>query len=299
MKKSLLFLIAITLTLPCTAALLHKTNAVPGGIHRESLGVSGENAPLLYYNAHRVAVLKNTKTNTWDAVIGVPLFIKPGQSRYLMVKPKRAYHPFVVGRKNYVVQRLTIKNTNLVTPNKKSQKRIQQERRSYNEYFQTYTWHNPFEQAFISPLRGRISSLFGLRRVYNGIPRRPHSGLDIAAPRGTPIVACADGTVIATGNYFYTGKTVLLDHGRGLISLYGHMNSIGVKTGDTLKQGARLGTVGSTGRATGPHLHWTIVLNGARIDPLLFVSRQQVKPLAKKVKITAANQPMSVHAEKH
>ena len=127
-----------------------------------------------------------------------------------------------------------------------------------------------FAQAFIWPVQGRISGRFGNQRVFNGTPKQPHSGMDVAAAKGTPIRSPADGVVtLVAPDYYLTGGTVMVDHGHGISSNFLHMSRIDVRAGDTVRQGDVLGAVGATGRATGPHLHWGMTWFDTRIDPLL------------------------------
>jgi murein DD-endopeptidase MepM/ murein hydrolase activator NlpD len=132
-----------------------------------------------------------------------------------------------------------------------------------------------FVQSFVWPVQGRISGRFGNQRVYNGSPKSPHSGMDIAVPQGTPVLAPAAGIVtFANADLYLTGGTVLLDHGHGVSSNFLHLSRIDVKVGDRVEQGQVIGAVGATGRATGPHLHWGMNWFDVRIDPLLVLERK-------------------------
>ena len=131
-----------------------------------------------------------------------------------------------------------------------------------------------FAQTFSWPVQGRISGRFGNQRVYNGTPKSPHSGMDIAAPNGTPVKAPADGMVtFADTGLYLTGGTLVLDHGHGISSNFLHLSRIDAKVGDVVKQGDIIAAVGATGRATGPHLHWGMNWFDVRIDPLLVLER--------------------------
>ena len=135
-----------------------------------------------------------------------------------------------------------------------------------------------FAETFQWPVQGRISGRFGNQRVYNGTPKSPHSGMDIAAPKGTPVRAPADGVItFVAPDLYLTGGTVLLDHGHGISSNFLHLSRIDVKVGDVVKQGDVIGAVGMTGRATGPHLHWGMSWFYVRIDPLLVLERGDSK----------------------
>ncbi|MEO5962055.1 MAG: M23 family metallopeptidase [Thermomonas sp.] len=132
-----------------------------------------------------------------------------------------------------------------------------------------------FAQAFIWPVKGRISGRFGNQRVYNGTPKSAHSGMDIAAPTGTPVKAPADGVItFADSGLYLTGGTMVLDHGHGISSNFLHLSRIDVNVGDSVKQGEVIAAVGATGRATGPHLHWGMSWFDVRIDPLLVLERK-------------------------
>ena len=174
---------------------------------------------------------------------------------------------FVVVDREFPEERLTIANRRHVNPEPADLERYARERRIQLDAYALRTALRDDLLPFAMPLEGRISSEFGYRRVLNGQPRARHSGLDIAANTGTPVVVPAPGTVAVTGDFFFNGKTVQIDHGGGLVTMYCHLSRIDVREGDQVRRGQLLGAVGATGRVTGPHLHWTVSLRGVRVDP--------------------------------
>jgi murein DD-endopeptidase MepM/ murein hydrolase activator NlpD len=180
-----------------------------------------------------------------------------------------------VGNKKYPEQRITLKNQRQVNPNPADIKRIDNELAIQIKAYRTFSPNNPSNLLLDKPVNGPLSSKFGVRRFFNGEERNPHAGLDFAVPAGTPIKTPAAGKVILIGNYFLNGNTVFVDHGQGFISMFCHMSKIDTKVGQQLARGDVVGKVGSTGRATGPHMHWNVSLNDARVDPAIFIGAFQ------------------------
>lgn len=243
---------------------------VPGGVAIISLDISSkETAPKVTFNKKRTMVVE--KEGAWHAIVGIPLATKTGEKTIsVSSKAGNTSVPFSVKDKKYKEQRITVKNKRHVNPNKLDMDRIGKEKKLMRKAFRHWEDSNP-NLAFTIPVKGPFSSPFGLKRFFNDQPRKPHSGLDIAVPEGTPIKAPADGKVVVTGDFFFNGNTVMLDHGQGLISMYCHLSKIGVADGETIKAGEVIGEVGKTGRVTGAHLHWSISLNDTRVDPILFL----------------------------
>jgi murein DD-endopeptidase MepM/ murein hydrolase activator NlpD len=250
---------------------LPRTTSVPGGIAVVNLGISSADthgkAPVVNYDKQRVMVAYNN--GAWYGIVGIPLSAKAGKHKLAIQTPNRSVS-FVVNQKRYEEQHITIKDKRKVNPNAEDMKRIRREKKRINKALRHWEEKQNVETSFILPVPGELSSPFGLRRYFNEQPRKPHSGIDIAAPEGTPIVSPAAGKVIELGDFFFNGNSVFIDHGQGLITMYCHMSRIKVKTGQLLTKGEVIGEVGQTGRVTGPHLHWTVSLNNARVDPGLF-----------------------------
>lgn len=179
-----------------------------------------------------------------------------------------------IAQRNYLEESISGLATNKVKPSKAELERISKEQAYFDNARQIDDPREDFLQAFIWPLNGRVSGVYGSRRILNGTPKRPHYGLDIAAPEGTSIKAPANGLVtLNQPDLFYTGVTVMLDHGHGLSTLYVHMSESNVELGQYVTQGDVIGAVGKTGRATGPHLHWGMSLFGTRLDPRLMLEQ--------------------------
>jgi murein DD-endopeptidase MepM/ murein hydrolase activator NlpD len=185
---------------------------------------------------------------------------------------------FTVMPKTYAEQILTIANPEMVNPTPEQLKRIDREQQHLAKV--TGVWRETHKPglSFIWPVKGPETSTFGLKRVLNGEPKSPHSGIDIAAPTGTAIDAPADALVADVGNYYYCGKTLTLDMGQGLFSVYCHLSKIKVSPGQRVKQGQLVGKIGATGRTTGPNLHWTVRLNEVPVDPHVFLGKNGHTP---------------------
>jgi len=266
-----LFFIIILLINSHVIHALPEQALVPGGIALLQLPNYKEDTKV-YFNNRRIAVFPYK--NTWIAMAGIGLSTKPGNYEFSI---KRADGLSLNTRvsvkyKKYDEQHLTIKNKRKVNPNKEDSKRIAAESKRKKKAKKQYTETTP-DVDFIWPVTGRISSIFGLRRFFNEQERRPHSGLDIAADEGTPVKATASGTVIDSGDFFFSGNMIYLDHGQGVVSLYAHLSEISVKPGDVIKQGDIIGKVGQTGRVTGPHLHFAVISNQTLIDPVFMLPK--------------------------
>ena len=263
----ILVYLAITFSF-CYANELPIESNVPGGI--VIVPIKSKDRPKVFFYDKKVMVVGETED--WKAVIGIPLKITLGEHKLKVISNgTEANHLFEVVNKDYESQYLTIKNKRQVNPNEKDMLRISKERKLISKVKTNWREINNIPLRFIKPAKGPFSSSFGLRRFFNNQPRNPHSGLDIAAEKGTPIVAPAAGVVTNAGDYFFNGKTVFLDHGQGLITMYCHMEKINIKEGDSVSVNDVLGTVGSTGRVTGAHLHWSVILNNTTVEPLLFL----------------------------
>jgi murein DD-endopeptidase MepM/ murein hydrolase activator NlpD len=249
---------------------------VPGGVARIDLGPA-ETRPLALQGDAPLLVLG--QSTGWHAWVGIALSAEPGSHHIDCQLPGEAKRtvPYTVEPHRYPEQHLRVEPRTVelspesLTRHQREQAHQRQVTQRFSEVPPDWLW-NPAALRMSVPVKGRLSSAFGARRVFNGQARQPHSGIDIAAPQGTAVTAALDGEVVDTGNYFFNGLTVWLDHGGGLLSMMCHLSRISVQPGDRLLSGQPVGAVGATGRATGPHLHWGVMLNRQMVDPTLFLA---------------------------
>lgn len=253
------------------AAALPRNAPVPGGVAVIDLGPTGQAAPSVRWGEQPIAVVSDR--GRWFALLGIPLDTLPGDLEIgVFFGSTATIRHVAVQIKNYPEQRLTIKDKRKVEPTPEDLARIEREKQTTDAIKRRFSASAPATD-FALPASGPLSSRFGLRRIFNGLPRNPHAGLDVAAGAGTPVRAPADGVVVDTGEYFFNGNTVFIDHGQGLITAYMHLSRVGVQPGQSVKKDKEIGAIGATGRATGPHLHWAVILNNTPVDPELFLAR--------------------------
>lgn len=257
------------------AAALPEHAPRPGGIAVIELGDAAAapgTVPVVTFGERRALVVE--RDGGWVAVVGIPLEQDIGTARIRVsgdADGEPVELPFEVLLHAYGEQRLTVSRA-YVEPAPADLERIAREREILDRALGTWR-EAPFADIRLAaPVAGRRSPSFGFRRWFNDEPRAPHKGMDIAAPAGTPVAAAADGQVTVAGDFYFNGNIVIIDHGQGLVTMYCHLATIEVAEGSPVRAGARIGTVGATGRVTGPHLHFGTYLNGTAVDPALLLA---------------------------
>ena len=235
-------------------------SATPGGIY--VFAVPPDVESITYQ--HRPVLIHQGR-----ALVGIPINTDPGDYELRLHGPDGATaHGFTVAAKTYPEEHLTIANERMVNPTEEDLLRIRKETERQLAQYRRFTQRPLRLSPFNQPVAGVVSSVFGHRRVLNGQPRNPHSGLDLAAVTGTPVHAPAPALVTLADALYFNGNTVFLDHGQGLVTMYCHLHAIAVQEGEEVRRGQVIGQVGTTGRVTGAHLHWSVSLNGNRVDPV-------------------------------
>jgi murein DD-endopeptidase MepM/ murein hydrolase activator NlpD len=274
------FLFAVSTSSHAQPFTAPRVSAVPGGVVTFRLAGTADERPSVSYAGKPVMVVR--QQDAWLAIVGISLDTVPGTYQVDVQQPGADPRQlsFAVTPKQYRTQQLKVA-PGMVNLSPENEERVARESAKMRVALDSFTPQAPATLRLAQPVPGPRSSSFGLRRVFNGESRRPHSGMDIAAPTGTPIKAPLAGTVVDVGEYYFNGGNVLIDHGQGLVTLYCHLSKTRVEVGQQLKLGEVIGEVGATGRVTGPHLHWGVSLNGTMVDPALFLPPPP-KPAAKK-----------------
>ncbi|MCK5236351.1 MAG: M23 family metallopeptidase, partial [Deltaproteobacteria bacterium] len=212
------------------------------------------------------------KDESYIALLGVGLSFVPGTNTMDIElqnedgDKRKFFYMININEGTFKVSRITVPKK-MVNPPKNSMKRIINEKEVLSDKLSSSQSEKLWEGEFITPTKGKVTSRFGVKRFLNGKPKSPHSGLDIKAVKGTPVYSSNSGVVSLVSNSYFTGNTIVIDHGLELFTVYAHLSKTKVKEGDKVKKGERIGSVGSTGRSTGPHLHWGVKVNGMNVNP--------------------------------
>jgi len=245
--------------------------SVPAGPGAES--VQGR------FRGRIIPFFREADGKTFGALVGVDLADPPSRQDLLVEVSgnrggkKRRHFPVQVVSAHFPIQKLTVPQ-NYVDLDDETTKRVEEEQDLILKSLNKVTTQRFWSGQFIRPVEGKVSGSFGRKRIINGQPRSPHSGEDFTAPQGTPVHATNEGVIALVGDFFFSGKSIVLDHGLGLYTMYFHLDEVDVAEGDKISKGEVLGKVGATGRATGPHLHWGMRIDGARVNPLSILNVQ-------------------------
>lgn len=257
------------LLLLSTTLFAIENNSYIGGVAVIDVGVFKEK-PKIFYKAKEAKVIQ--KEGRYFAVIGIGLNEKAGKRHIVAVSQnKKLDFYFQVKSKAYKKEFIKLKSNKRVTLSKVDLARFHKEKTKAKKVLGSFNKTLSSDLNFVTPVHGRISSPFGKRRYFNNKPKAPHSGIDIAAKRGTPILAAESGYVAISEEFFFNGNTIYIDHGEGVVTLYCHLSKCAAQEGDFVLKGDVIGYVGTTGRSTGPHLHFGVVLNSKSVDPKIFV----------------------------
>lgn len=253
----------------------------PGELLVVTVGVERQTTAVRVSAFNRHTLATDLGDGRWQALVGIDLDQRPG--RYTVAVDadgpagmRRKTRPIVVEAKAFATRTLTV-DPSFVAPTPAQMIRIEQDQAFLKGVFADATarrlWHDPF----VRPVPGQANGRFGARSIFNGERRAPHGGTDLLSPAGTPVKAPNAGRVVCARDLYFTGQTVVLDHGLGVFSLLAHLSRLDVSEGDVVTAGQVVGLVGSTGRVTGPHLHWAVRVGGARVDPLSVLALVGVK----------------------
>jgi murein DD-endopeptidase MepM/ murein hydrolase activator NlpD len=282
LRRYFLFLVTVLLFSAVRPAYAEKTlrvEVLPSVVKQGGVCVIKASSRVILKSIHvefrgeRLPMAFGALRGTHEGLLGIDLNTRPAtyEIKVVGMDASRRVHSSVlflkVKKVNFRTQKLSLPSS-MVDLDPETLERVNKEERRLKDLFQGVREERLWSGAFLRPVAGELTTVFGLRRIINGQPRSPHAGIDLRAEEGTPVLACNRGVVVLVDQLFFSGKSVILDHGLGIYSMYFHLSEAPVSEGDRVSTGAMLGRVGSSGRSTGPHLHWGIRINGARVDPL-------------------------------
>ena len=250
--------------------MLSSTIIPQGGVGLIRVTGKTGDTPRVFWMDREVLLVQNDQNTLWYGFFGVDLTRSPGRYSVVIKRPPSTFKKEIelkIVKKDYGVRRLTLPKK-MVDLDQKTLKRVKKESKIMKALWGASPSVPLWRGSFLKPVPGEVKGAFGRRSVINNQPRSPHSGIDLRGKRGTPVKGINHGRVVLRGNHFFTGLTVVIDHGGGIQSMYFHLDKIMVQQDRIIKKGDVIGLVGSTGRSTGPHLHWGIRINNARIDPM-------------------------------
>jgi murein DD-endopeptidase MepM/ murein hydrolase activator NlpD len=225
------------------------------------------------FQGRRSPMILEAQSGTYVGLLGIDMDTRPGKYEIRVVATDKAGGVYSkallleVKKVDFGTQTLSLP-ASMVDLDSKTLERVEKEAERLEVLFQGFRDERVWSGSFLSPVQGEVATVFGVHRIINGQPRGPHTGVDLQAEEGTPVLASNSGIVVLVDELFFAGNSVILDHGWGIYSMYFHLSEVLVSEGNRVSKGAVLGRVGSTGRSSGPHLHWGIRMNGARVDPL-------------------------------
>jgi murein DD-endopeptidase MepM/ murein hydrolase activator NlpD len=276
-KTSIFFLLSSLYPVQSVSLASDYNHTYPGGIIAKEISHK-EYEQDLFLNGNRLVRWRND--DNFYLIYGIPYDTETGQNNFKVTDKDYKILKNIninVKDKEFKIQKIKV-NKKYVEPSKKSIEKIKKDKFKLTNARKIWLNNNP-DLDFIPPAKGIITGVFGTKRFYNGIEGRYHNGYDIAADIGTPILAPSSGKIILTGDFFFNGKTIYLDHGRGLKSIMIHLNEIFVKDNDYVKKGQIIGTIGTTGKSTGPHLHWSVLMNNTYVDPEMLLNKRIINNL--------------------
>ncbi len=280
MRLTTLYIIAFVASWSFVSSLYssnNNSNIQQGGVYMTEI-TQNEYEQDLFINNQQLLTWKDK--NKFYLIYGVPYSSQIKQYTYKVQNKNKATLKKItinVIKKDFKTQRIKV-NKKYTSPSKDIMQKIKKDRIKLSKAREVWLDINP-DLDFILPVKGITTGVFGTKRFYNDVEGNYHNGFDIAADIGSPIVAPTSGKVILTGNFFYNGKSIILDHGRGLKSIMIHLDKILVKKNEYIDKGQIIGRVGTTGKSTGPHLHWSLLVNNTYIDPELLLNRRIIKNL--------------------